>query len=171
MTARKNKLRDFPSSQSSPPIPLTASPVPTTKMAVFHPRRLAILLGLAIVCVYAEKHATSIASMSIPEIEGKLQVRRAPCIGPLVPHPAHKAPGMPSRSRPQQLQTSDVPADFESYIAHIRGAVPRQPSRECHPRYTLHLRPSQFPPRVMSAEYRSLVSVCYGCVCSWWSLG
>jgi zinc transporter 7 len=47
-------------------------------MPLFHPRRIAVLLCVAIVCVYAEKHAASIASMSIPEIEGKLQVHPTP---------------------------------------------------------------------------------------------
>ncbi|KAK0120409.1 hypothetical protein ONS96_010624 [Cadophora gregata f. sp. sojae] len=42
-------------------------------MPLFHPRRIAILLCVAIVCVYAEKHAASIASMSTSEIEEKLQ--------------------------------------------------------------------------------------------------
>ncbi|XMA18192.1 hypothetical protein WAI453_010983 [Rhynchosporium graminicola] len=42
-------------------------------MPLFHPRRLAVLLCVAAVCVYAEKHAASIATMSIPEIEDKLQ--------------------------------------------------------------------------------------------------
>ncbi|KAF4627218.1 hypothetical protein G7Y89_g10939 [Cudoniella acicularis] len=42
-------------------------------MAFFHPRRLAVLLLVAVAYVYAEKHAASIASMSIPEIEDKLQ--------------------------------------------------------------------------------------------------
>jgi hypothetical protein len=42
---------------------------------LFHPRRVAILLLVAVAYVYAEKHAASIESMSIPEIEGKLQVR------------------------------------------------------------------------------------------------
>ncbi|TVY32684.1 Zinc transporter [Lachnellula subtilissima] len=39
----------------------------------FHPRRVALLLLVAVAFVYAEKHAASIASMSIPEIEDKLQ--------------------------------------------------------------------------------------------------
>lgn len=43
-------------------------------MAYLQLRRIAILLAFAAVCVYAEKHASSIASMSIPEIEDKLQV-------------------------------------------------------------------------------------------------
>jgi len=43
-------------------------------MPLFHPRRIAILLCVAIACVYAEKHAASIATMSVPEIEDKLQV-------------------------------------------------------------------------------------------------
>ncbi|KAH8651526.1 putative histidine-rich membrane protein KE4 like protein [Tricladium varicosporioides] len=42
-------------------------------MAFFHPRRIAILLLVAVAYVYAEKHVASIASMSIPEIEDKLQ--------------------------------------------------------------------------------------------------
>ncbi|RDL30324.1 Uncharacterized protein BP5553_10202 [Venustampulla echinocandica] len=42
-------------------------------MAFFQPRRLAILLLVAVTYVYAEKHASSVASMSIPEIEDKLQ--------------------------------------------------------------------------------------------------
>ncbi|KAH7411494.1 Zinc/iron permease [Cadophora sp. MPI-SDFR-AT-0126] len=42
-------------------------------MPLFHPRRIAILLCVAIACVYAEKHAASIATMSIPELEDKLQ--------------------------------------------------------------------------------------------------
>lgn len=41
----------------------------------FHPRRVAILLLVAVAYVYAEKHAASIASMSIPEIEDQLQAR------------------------------------------------------------------------------------------------
>ena len=43
-------------------------------MAIFQPRRVAILIAFAIACVYAEKHAASIAAMSVPEIEEKLQV-------------------------------------------------------------------------------------------------
>jgi zinc transporter 7 len=43
-------------------------------MAYVQLRRIAIVLAFAAVCVYAEKHASSIASMSIPEIEDKLQV-------------------------------------------------------------------------------------------------
>lgn len=42
-------------------------------MTFFHPRRVVILLAFVTVCVYAEKHAASIASMSVPEIEEKLQ--------------------------------------------------------------------------------------------------
>jgi zinc transporter 7 len=45
-------------------------------MAFFAPRRVAFLLLVAVAFVYAEKHAASIASMSIPEIEDKLQVRQ-----------------------------------------------------------------------------------------------
>merc|ERR1712000_468121 len=45
----------------------------TATMPLFHPRRIAILLCVAIACVYAEKHAASIATMSVPEIEDKLQ--------------------------------------------------------------------------------------------------
>jgi zinc transporter 7 len=43
-------------------------------MAYLHPRRIAILLAFAVVCVCAQKHAASVAAMSIPEIEDKLQV-------------------------------------------------------------------------------------------------
>ena len=43
-------------------------------MAFFSPRQVAILLLCAVAFVYAEKHAASIASMSVPEIEHKLQV-------------------------------------------------------------------------------------------------
>ena len=43
-------------------------------MTFFAPRRVAILLVVAVAFVYAEKHAASIASMSMPEIEEKLQV-------------------------------------------------------------------------------------------------
>ncbi|CAG8954752.1 hypothetical protein HYFRA_00004677 [Hymenoscyphus fraxineus] len=42
-------------------------------MPFFHPRRVAILLLAAVVFVVAEKHASSIALMSVPEIEDKLQ--------------------------------------------------------------------------------------------------
>ncbi|RDW69844.1 hypothetical protein BP6252_08864 [Coleophoma cylindrospora] len=42
-------------------------------MAFFHPRRVAVLLLCAVAYVYAEKHAASIAAMSIPEIESQLQ--------------------------------------------------------------------------------------------------
>ncbi|RDW80968.1 hypothetical protein BP5796_05666 [Coleophoma crateriformis] len=42
-------------------------------MAIFHPRRVAVLLLCAVAYVYAEKHAASIAAMSIPEIESQLQ--------------------------------------------------------------------------------------------------
>merc|ERR1712093_613689 len=45
----------------------------TATMPLLHPRRIAILLCVAIACVYAEKHAASIATMSVPEIEDKLQ--------------------------------------------------------------------------------------------------
>merc|ERR1712093_239507 len=48
-------------------------PTTTATMPLFHPRRIAILLCVAIACVYAEKHAASIATMSVPEIEDKLQ--------------------------------------------------------------------------------------------------
>lgn len=50
-------------------------------MAYLPLRRIAILLAFAAVCVYAEKHA-SIASMSIPEIEDKLQVNDVPRCSP-----------------------------------------------------------------------------------------
>jgi zinc transporter 7 len=43
-------------------------------MVSLQPRRVAILLAFAIACVYAEKHAASVASMSVPEIAEKLQV-------------------------------------------------------------------------------------------------
>jgi hypothetical protein len=49
-------------------------PQPQSTMAYVQLRRIAIVLAFAAVCVYAEKHASSIASMSIPEIEDKLQV-------------------------------------------------------------------------------------------------
>ncbi|KAI9053197.1 hypothetical protein LZ554_003463 [Drepanopeziza brunnea f. sp. 'monogermtubi'] len=44
-------------------------------MAFIHPRRISLLLcvAIALVGVYAEKHAASVASMSIPEIEDALQ--------------------------------------------------------------------------------------------------
>jgi hypothetical protein len=45
-------------------------------MPFFAPRRVAILLSVAVAFVCAEKHAASIASMSVPEIEDKLQVRQ-----------------------------------------------------------------------------------------------
>jgi hypothetical protein len=43
-------------------------------MAYLQLRRIAILLAFAAVCIYAEQHASSIASMSVPEIEEKLHV-------------------------------------------------------------------------------------------------
>jgi zinc transporter 7 len=43
-------------------------------MVSLQPRRVAILLAFALACVYAEKHAASVASMSVPEIAEKLQV-------------------------------------------------------------------------------------------------
>ncbi|QSZ34576.1 hypothetical protein DSL72_006170 [Monilinia vaccinii-corymbosi] len=42
-------------------------------MAFLKPRHAALLLSIAVVCVYAQGHATSVASMSLPEIEDKLQ--------------------------------------------------------------------------------------------------
>ncbi|APA13228.1 hypothetical protein SS1G_13762 [Sclerotinia sclerotiorum 1980 UF-70] len=42
-------------------------------MSFFRPRHAALLLSIAIVCVYAQGHATSVASMSLPEIEEQLQ--------------------------------------------------------------------------------------------------
>ncbi|ESZ93831.1 ZIP Zinc transporter [Sclerotinia borealis F-4128] len=44
-------------------------------MSFFRPRHVALLLSIAIVCVYAQGqgHATSVASMSLPEIEEQLQ--------------------------------------------------------------------------------------------------
>ena len=44
-------------------------------MAFFAPRRVLAVLLVAVAIVYAEKHAASIASMSVPEIEEKLQVQ------------------------------------------------------------------------------------------------
>jgi hypothetical protein len=44
-------------------------------MPLLHPRNALFLLCIAIACVYAEKASSSIASLSIPEIEEKLQVR------------------------------------------------------------------------------------------------
>jgi len=45
-------------------------------MALFNPRRTVVLLiAVAIAGVYAQKHAASIASMSVLEIEENLQVR------------------------------------------------------------------------------------------------
>ncbi|KAK6599975.1 Histidine-rich membrane protein KE4-like protein 1 [Botrytis cinerea] len=42
-------------------------------MSFFSPRRVALLFSIAVVCVYAQGHATSVASMSLPEIEEQLQ--------------------------------------------------------------------------------------------------
>ena len=52
-------------------------------MADLQLRRISILLAFAAVCVYAEQHASSIASMSVPEIEDKLQVHatKSLCLG------------------------------------------------------------------------------------------
>lgn len=50
------------------------APQPDDTMVLRQLRQLAILLAFAAVCAYAE-HAASIASMSVPEIEGKLQVQ------------------------------------------------------------------------------------------------
>jgi hypothetical protein len=44
-------------------------------MAFFPLRRVAILLLITVAFVCAEKNAASIKSMSVPEIEEKLQVR------------------------------------------------------------------------------------------------
>ena len=44
-------------------------------MPLLRPRNALLLLCVAIACVYAEKASSSIAAMSIPEIEEKLQVR------------------------------------------------------------------------------------------------
>ncbi|CZR64704.1 related to catecholamines up protein [Phialocephala subalpina] len=48
---------------------------PTTTMPLITPRRAALLLCIAACCVYAvaEKHSSSIAAMSMPEIEEQLQ--------------------------------------------------------------------------------------------------
>lgn len=43
-------------------------------MALLYPHRVVLVLAIATACVYAQKHAASIASMSISEIEDKLQV-------------------------------------------------------------------------------------------------
>lgn len=43
-------------------------------MASFTLRQGILILSFIIACVYAEKNAASIASMSVPEIEKKLQV-------------------------------------------------------------------------------------------------
>jgi hypothetical protein len=45
-------------------------------MSLLKPRNVVLLLSIAIACVYAQGHASSIASMSLPEIEDKLQVSR-----------------------------------------------------------------------------------------------
>ncbi|PQE05286.1 Zinc iron permease protein [Rutstroemia sp. NJR-2017a BVV2] len=42
-------------------------------MSFVKPRNVVLLLSIAIACVYAQGHASSIASMSLPEIEDKLQ--------------------------------------------------------------------------------------------------
>jgi hypothetical protein len=65
----------LPSHLSIPTLHLR-SPAPkfsNMAMAYFQPRRVAMLLVVVAACVYAENHAASIASMSVPEIEDKLQ--------------------------------------------------------------------------------------------------
>jgi hypothetical protein len=47
---------------------------PSPKMPLLRPRNALLLCCLAIACVYAEKASSSVAFMSIPEIEEKLQV-------------------------------------------------------------------------------------------------
>ena len=66
------------SKASSPPYPKPPLTPPTMPSLHLRPRQLALLLCLciALASVYAEKsvHHASIASMSIPELEDKLQV-------------------------------------------------------------------------------------------------
>lgn len=50
-------------------------PNQNTTMPLLTPRRAVLLLCTLAACVYAEKHSSSIAAMSMPEIESQLQVR------------------------------------------------------------------------------------------------
>ena len=60
-------------------------------MAFLAPRRLVAIILLLVAFVYAEKHAASIASMSIPEIEEKIQVQTKRNRAEALPaeHPSH----------------------------------------------------------------------------------
>jgi hypothetical protein len=49
---------------------------PSSTMPLLRPRNALLLFCVAIACVYAEKASPSIASMSMPEIEEKLQASR-----------------------------------------------------------------------------------------------
>lgn len=149
--------------RSSTSTSLTLHPVltpPTATMPLFHPRRIAILLCVAVVCVYAEKHAASIASMSIPEIEDKLQVL------PLFPSSTtptdHSTIGMRPRSRPQYLQARHLPSDLHPHLPHLRRPLSRLASRQCPPRNPLHLRAAELPPRAMSTKYRPFLPLRHG---------
>jgi len=105
-------------------------------MALFHPHRLALAFAIAIACVYAEKHAASIASMSISEIEDKLQVSYK-----LPPARASTNPsqGMPSCSRSQYVQARNFSANLDTYLAHLCCSLSGIASSKCAPRDALHI--------------------------------
>lgn len=54
-------------------------------MALFKPRRIALLLCMVIVGVVARKHAASVAQMSLEDIEDGLQVDFQFPLSPILP--------------------------------------------------------------------------------------
>ena len=145
-------------------------------MPLLRPRNALLLLCAAIACVCAEKASSSIAAISIPEIEEKLQVCSVttsrdlpfiPCPGQRYSNTLFRATGLSPRARSQYLQSRDLAPNFNFDITHLRCPLSWLASRQRLTRDTLHLRPSQFPFGTMSTEYRSLELICYGRLRCW----
>lgn len=131
-------------------------------------RLLLIAAVLLLVRVQAEKHAASVASMSIHEIEVQLQVP-----SPSIEFGALNMPirlttaAMPIGTRSQRLQASHQPPNLKLDLPNIRGPISWKPSTQRPSGDTLYLRASQLPARTMSAQHRPLLSLRHGGLCSW----
>lgn len=138
------------------------------KMPLLRPRNALLLFCVAIACVYAEKASFSIASMSMPEIEEKLQASRDLARSPIYLSLSLDSPfltrqiGMPPRAGPKYPQTRDFTANVYFNVSDLRSPLPGLPSHERPPSNALHLWASEFPLGIMSAEYRSFELVCHG---------
>jgi len=140
-------------------------------MPLLRPRNALLLLCAAIACVCAEKASSSIAAISIPEIEEKLQVCSVttsrdlpfiPCPGQRYSNTLFRATGLSPRARSQYLQSRDLAPNFNFDITHLRCPLSWLASRQRPTCNIVHLWAPEFPPSTMSAEHRSLELVCHG---------